>query len=719
MIHQLKLSCFQQHEDRTFNFAPGLVAIKGANEGGKSTIVRGVMYALFGAKALPGTLADTVTWGRKESELKVDLTLDLQGRLFNFKRGKSGAEANYDGGTVTGQNEVSAFAAEILGGDLNVVSRLMVANQNNLRGALEEGPKAVATQIEALADFDLFDRIIEAAQEKWLLGSPATLEDRVKLSQEVLDTLTVAEPDLVPLNLQMDLITSKLIESELQLKELVVQQNCADAAVASAQTVQRMYDGVVTSLRKAKEQRTLHDEQRKAAVTKAEAKPDLAALAALKTDLEGIGLRAARKTAYGAFVKLDYPETFWEGTREGMLDEMDRLQVAIDTKADERTTVMAEVNTVKGQIQTLTSRVIKTLTCPTCKQELANKVEIEAQNIRLEDEIEILNGKLRELLTKAAGFDPVIKDLRDELADYKALQKVAQPFESYAASHGTYVTVDTRAYPPKLIWVGETPTDEAASVADIQFRIANIESQKAECDRNAARAEALVQTLKEDDEQVQRLTGQLLEFGDLPDGDQLRETARLAANATATLRVQIERMKQDYAEVVAQRTELVRAFEAAKARHAEAAQAVVKAKQELTQINFNNALLKKIRGARPLIADKLWELVLTSVSTMFSQMRGEKSVVTKDGEGFKVNGARVTCLSGSTLDILGKSIRMALVKTFIPNCSFMLLDEPFASMDRTRSEDALAFVMASGIQQVILITHEDISESVAASIIEI
>ena len=100
-------------------------------------------------------------------------------------------------------------------------------------------------------------------------------------------------------------------------------------------------------------------------------------------------------------------------------------------------------------------------------------------------------------------------------------------------------------------------------------------------------------------------------------------------------------------------------------------------------------------------------------------MRGCQSAVTKGDSGFLVDGRDTTSLSGSTLDILGIAIRVALTKTFMPSCRFLLLDEPFAACDLERQTQALGVVTSSGFEQVIIITHEDVSESAADHLFEL
>jgi len=134
---------------------------------------------------------------------------------------------------------------------------------------------------------------------------------------------------------------------------------------------------------------------------------------------------------------------------------------------------------------------------------------------------------------------------------------------------------------------------------------------------------------------------------------------------------------------------------------------------------FNNALVKKLRTIRPLIANKLWSTVLASVSVMFSQMRGEESWVTKEKGGFCVNGQAVESLSGSTLDILGLAIRCSLLRTFLPQCGLLVLDEPCAAADASRTEAMLGFMKSVDFQQTLLVSHEDVSESIADNLIQL
>lgn len=83
----------------------------------------------------------------------------------------------------------------------------------------------------------------------------------------------------------------------------------------------------------------------------------------------------------------------------------------------------------------------------------------------------------------------------------------------------------------------------------------------------------------------------------------------------------------------------------------------------IEDMGLNTELLKYLRKMKPQVANQVWQSVCQSVSHYFSIMRGQQSIVTKE-DGFTVDGHNVSSLSGSTLDVLGIAIRVALTKTY-------------------------------------------------------
>ena len=270
--------------------------------------------------------------------------------------------------------------------------------------------------------------------------------------------------------------------------------------------------------------------------------------------------------------------------------------------------------------------------------------------------------------------------------------------------------------PPQLRWLKEVPSEAGADVESLRSDLRELKAAQRKYDEDQAALAALQPLLakaKEDLEAAKAAVSAAPEVY-LPQ-DELDEARGITATAEKELRAARDRLTQAKQALKDANDGHTRALQAL-----HDAQEVVSARSaEIDALVFNNTLLKKVRTARPAIADRLWAIVLKAVSGYFSEIRGTRSRVTKDSDGFKVDGHSVSTLSGSTLDALGLAIRVALVRTFLPSAPFLILDEPAAAMDEGRTHNMLGFISSAGFGQVILVTHEDVSESVADNIIQL
>ena len=108
MFKTLRLTNFRKHTELVIHFQNGLVAIRGLNEAGKTTIQEAIAYALFGTKGLRQPFSEVVTWGQAENTLQVELELDT-GTV--VRRRKAGAEILYDRKvTCTGQRDRTRYS---------------------------------------------------------------------------------------------------------------------------------------------------------------------------------------------------------------------------------------------------------------------------------------------------------------------------------------------------------------------------------------------------------------------------------------------------------------------------------------------------------------------------------------------------------------------------------------------------------------------------------
>jgi DNA repair exonuclease SbcCD ATPase subunit len=720
MIKQVKLQYFRKHENLTLDMGEGIVAFKGANEQGKSSCIIAIVYALFGAKTLPVSLEETVTWGQPVAKLKVEVTLQIDGSEYTFSRQKSGAEVTVNGSVhVTGQTEVSNFAAELLGVDAAAAGRLMMASQGGIRGVLDQGSVGLAKYIEDLSGMDLFDRLIERMQDQLSLGSPAMFDDLLNKAQEKLAAIDTAAPDIAAIDASIAAAEEARAAAEALLPALEAAETAARDAWVTAAERQKMHERIAADLAAAEValQKQVED-QAKAKADHAN-RPSDARIAGLKQQLATCSEYASFCDAYRQFVAIPhYPEMCWVGPKEefeaGLSATRENLAML---EIDNRTAAEA-VKDIEQSSALLRRQIVQDMTCPSCGQEIKDKSKILAKNAEIAAAIAANDAEVAKWVAKRHPFE-TIDAVRSDLADLLAVQKSAAPFEKFATQFGGYVTTDFGHYPPKLTWKGVAPGDTIPDLSALKRDLALVEAQVKESDKAAAMVEVLGTSITALKVRIETLNAQLAQQPAVTD---LPALERQKSSTWAAHTAQHGEVGKHRDAIIAMQTLRSNAIKDAEQRQAEAAAAaadVAQYKGQVAKLAFNNNLLKKVRAARPMVGDKLWMQVLASVSTMFSTMRGEASVVNKGKGGFLVNGQAIESLSGSTLDLLGLSLRTALTRTFLPNCPFITLDEPFAAADADRTAAMLGFISSAGFKQAIIISHEDACESVADHLIQL
>lgn len=708
MLTKVKITNFRKHRNAEFDLRPGFTVFRGANEAGKSTAFEAIAYALFGVKAIRTSLEDAVTYGEAVATLKVELEIVIDGVTYAVKRGKPGAECTYGGdGIVTGQTEVTNFLCRQLRIDAGSATRLMLSNQNEIRGALEAGPKATTELIEKLAEFDQIDNLIELMQEKLTLGNGAAAQSQVDAARGRLDRAKeVVEPDFTGLAKAVELLSE---EADHAKHSLALARDAKDQAQM-----------------KVTEQATTDRERRSlwanVAQTNTEQGDTLATLADMKAAepvrpdnvdaqiealLQRKGVVAQAADAHHAMGQV--------GRLCGVLPEVERfpgnaeaLQKAVDLVRGVISTHTQGVQDNRVKLAKLNSELTHG-NCTFCGKDFSDLPEVMATN-------SLIRADIAQLEAAQLTLAEAVKQAKAEEFGLLAFQKGAREFTSAALNFPAFVSADYSTTPPVLTFKNLPPAlDE--TVATIDQKIRDLRAAVRTADDWAAAVVRKQEELERLSNTLDRLERRLEEVGAETDGE------ALAAELSRTTQVQAEAYdaldaaRSNLNAAKTRQDQSTMAWEWAQKETAAASVALETATESLKTLDFNNALLKKVRAARPVIADKLWNLVLTAVSGYFSEMRGFKSAVSKSGDGFTVDGHPVQTLSGSTLDILGLAIRVALVRTFLPGAPFLVLDEPAAACDPERTESMLGFLVAVGFKQVLLVTHEDVSESVADNII--
>jgi len=707
MIKTLKLTKFRKAIDDTMAFSEGLNVLRGANEASKTTRLEAIAYALYGAKVLRDSLAQCVTWGHKENELKVELVIEIDGTEYLIKRSKAGAEVIKGGNVfVTGQAEVTAFSATLLGADAKTAGSLMLADQSGLRGALDEGPAAVSGLMSKLADFDTIDRIIEAMQATLLLGADAPIREKLKAAEAERDEACAAMP-APSVVASAELAVSK---AEAKTNALRKQRddneapayNLAIEKMREAESKQEKYEAAVLASDKAKAkmvqaERDLADANSRVIVI------DHDRIASLRKDVFDIAEAMKRASAWEAFKKLpSLPDVHWEGDSDSFHTHLQNSRSLLDT-------ANAKVSHLNSQINAARSRKIEGGLCKVCGTDVSKRPDIIETNAAVDREVAALNEQLNEWKPKAA-------ELANEIQQLDAIARAARNV-SIPASVKPYVTEENLTVPTRYLWVGGDGYVNP-DFNKLRDELASLERSAEASNRAEGEVKALERALEQArlDHAAAEARLQTTPAIDLAPYNAAHRAAADALNLIDNKVYDADKVvaqsKADHEALLAQQQSCMTRLNLAKLR-------IDEYTKDIEAVGFNNALLKKMRAIKPAVTDHLWGSVLAAVSQFFTQLRGEASVVTKDSDGFKVNGASVKSLSGSTLDVLALAVRVALTKTFIPNSSMLILDECAAACDKDRTSNLLGFLAATHFRQVILASHDEISESVADTVINI
>jgi DNA repair exonuclease SbcCD ATPase subunit len=709
MLKRLTTKNFRKLTDNVFEFGEGLQVVRGANEAGKSTMLEAIAYALAGVKACRDALEEVVTWGQPAKTLKVELVMEFDHVVYTVTRSKSGAEINYEGGQVVGQTECTTFIERLIGVDAGTIARLMMAPQGAIRGALGEKSGKAMELIEQLANFDIIDTVIELIQTHLVTGPTSSAEERVNravaavnVTKEAVQPIDTAatEARLKEHNVELHTLISK-VENILK-----PQVDAAQKRLDEAKSIEQRRALLQQQLKGALATRENFFIQLGQARDEAKTGPHPDEINKVRGQLADAKTATARFTAWQGLQKLNatYPEAYWEGTAEDLQASIDGTARFISGYQKDLAEIDAEIRTLKPQLNESGTK------CRGCGQDLPDAAAIEKHNAAIKD-------KLLTLHARRPGIATQFQKSQEELEALIAVQRTSRPFERVAAELGELGNVDWNYVPPRLTWSGDVPVANV-DVSGLQQQLKALEQRAQAAQFAAGRADTLQQQTIECEIGIEKLRAGVAACVNEP-LDKVQDAFDTANQAYQTDYGRISEIRYEVEQLRAGLTLAKQEHEQQLLNVKKAEEEQQRAQTDLKALEFNNALLKRVRAARPIIADKLWTIVLAAVSSYFSAMRGTKSVVTRAGNEFRVDGKSISGLSGSTLDLLGLAIRLALTRTFLPNTPFIILDEPAAAMDGDRTESMLGFLVATGFQQTLLVTHDETSETVAQNLITI
>ena len=689
MLKDIELQNFGIHEALKLDFVEGLTALRGANEAGKSTIYRAVMYAFVGSRSLPLSLEETVTRGKPISSLKVKLRWGHNGITYLITRSKAGAELTAEGSNlrVSGQSEVTKYVENLLNANADVLSKISVASQNAIRGALE-GNQAVSL-IEKLAGVGLIDDLISGIQEKLPSGSTKLMEARHA------DMLALPAPgvDLGPLKLE-------LASAQAVLEVAATGSVAAQAAAAAAEALE---DGARAAVAVEQAAVAARENMRREIFT---LELQLSKVVEKPLDQTAIWEAAEQKQSGEAKLHRAYVEFSKYKPATGFLPPGFDAVAAETAAREAQHKATAKLQTARTEIQVQKAMLITQTACGLCGKDLTEVPEVVVKNAEVQTKIAAAEATVAEALLET-------QSLASDLADLAEVREMNAKAELVYAKLSEFTELDLSTVPSVVKWTADMPGEPDTTNYQVLlqgYRTAFSKYQTAEATRQAA------QTRMAEAQAWWAANGAAKDVSEhlavLEAGNQARAEHRTAERAAAAAQRAVDVAQLNLKSRTDYLGQLIAAYEANKV----AAEAL---KAEIAEVAANNELIKVLREARPAIAAKLWSVVLAAISRYFSEIRGVASTVTVREGKFLVDGYPAEAVSGSTLDALGLAMRVALGKTFLPSIDFLMLDEPASGMDDERETAMLGLLASIGYPQVVVVTHSTLADSYAASVLTV
>lgn len=679
MIKELHLTNFRKHENTATIFNKGLTVLKGANEHGKTTILESILYAMYGAKALRTPLADTVTYGKSENALKVVMLFEFDGVEYSITRAKSGAELRYAGNVVTGQTEVRSFMERLLGATADTATSLLFADQNAVRGVLAGGAAAAGSLVEKLANLDIIEGLVERIQAQLPTGNTNILVGQIGALERSIHEELIAPDDT---------------ECKLALANFKKAKADADTFALNNFTSEEIGLKAENTIAKAKLIKITNAEvmeKRKKWTEVAEApisEPRVSMEQIVQNEVAALDAEKAQKRWNAYKTIFDSTDQAWEGTNTAFYKKLAETP-------DQLKTLNKQIQEIKLNIRSKQAMLINEKECSFCKKDLSNVPEVAEINLAVTEEI----GKYKIAVDQLEDFYANLEAEYDEL---KKLERVTNNIKIKADSNYWEVSNDI---PPVAKWKGDPPVAPDAVMDMSQYRKQWVTYTELINKREAAKTVLGTLTLVEE---VDITEAEAI----LKECEEYEKELALKLRHAVSLETLYDKALSAYDKQVAVHHMQLLAKDKAR-------QDLENLKESIAKMEAHNALIKKLRSARGPITSKLWNTVLAGVAYHFERIRGTASVVTRDAEGFKVDGRSVAGLSGSTLDSLGLAIRIALSKLFLPNARFMFLDEVAAGCDEQRELAMLGVVAAAGFEQVLLVTHSNLGDSLADNLVSL
>ena len=741
-LTKVRLRNFRVHEDYTFEpMEEGVTAIVGKNGHGKSTIIDGIAWAIYGTK--PNSGIKNSSWRRldapEDEESFVDAVFDLDGSelrvkrsIVNAKNGGTKCECWLDGTLEAGPavSHAESWLTKKLGldesGFLSTVlvqqkhvNQLVAASRTERRRTLEKltGITAITSALDqAKLEEKTYSKAVDALgiEDGKLPVLRKTAEDNEALRAKTLEQVSKMEERLAKLDEsgralrgKVDEMDSRLVESRRARDEKTRADSIVDSMTERMAELSKTRDALKAALPADRLDSSETAEVRR------ELETAEAGLLEAKTKANALqSTVAARPTT----VELDDAGNAVSDAEE-KLAAID-VQTAMDGIEESRAAIAvarAEGMAAKKSLGELSGVGDDgAAACPTCRQPLADPSGLISE---LEAKLDATRSTAACERRKIEGFEETVKAAdaaREAVSEAKTrLAAMDKAVEAAAAAES------------ELPLALSTVESAEATVKSLRTTVSRFNEYKAkydEYDRVMGELKTVVSRL-EAASRDSRLAGEKLD-----------EVGSVNEESLARLRAELEDKRSKRADlnaaVVGKKGEAELAAEKARAASSEAdsleAQ-MEKRKGLLSKLEVSSSavmVLGKFRehlilSAIPQVTDYASELINKISDGKFTSIAIDKKfdVSVETGDGVVES---VSQLSGGEEDLVAICLRLAISVMLSDGTPTMLiLDEVLTAMDSDRAAAILEAMQGISGGQIIIVAHNEIIKSIADKVVEL
>ena len=680
-LRSLSLNLFRQHVSSYIEFPDGLVGVIGTNGSGKTTIVEAIGFAIYGSRALRGRIEDVRTRtapaktgrGRKEQDLRVELSLEHDGVVFRIERSLNDA-AIFVGGeseaVAVGSRDVSARISAIVGMSYEEFISTYCTEQKGLE--FLSGKKGATEREKFIVRMMGYDRLEEVQdlirgdrKEKRaiLTGYEASLGTKEEIEQR----LEAETSDLAAIRERHGEAQKTLQKSESDFA--AVREKMGKLEELRARFLRERESTQSAAVRLEERGRRLRDVTSTISLAEEELAKVLKPLSASRSLDEAIA-QAKRQVAT---------------ERERLAAKLEEARAVELTWREAVSKAAAERDIAKTQYTTLEKRVAKVgeleggSDCPTCGQSLGESFEQVRKHFQ---------GEQRTLAAK----------VRDLERAYKGIQ--AEP-ESVAKIGAERIEIDQK------LKQAEAKLQELQLCVQLQ---AKIESLRKELE--------VVQGEIKLAEDHKRLATERMADLRFSEEDYNREKGAFDASQRLVEVARLQRVRLEGE--VNTKEALVERTRAEIQKFTERQIEVERLRRDVRLCDECDRMVTEFRkyvnsSIRPRMAELASEYLADLTDGRYTAVELAEDftpTVVEDGEAKSV-------ISGGEEDILNLCMRISLSHMLAERAgqhfSLLILDEVFGSLDEGRRSNVLALLekLRNRFEQIVIITHlDDIKDGV-------